>query len=384
MEHHSLKDRLVSLLTAEDIERLRQSEEENRAILNNVIDGIITIDDAGTILRFNPAAEKIFGYTHEEAIGQNVTILMPEPHRSQHNIYIKNYLTTGKAKIIGIGREVQGRRKDGSLFPLDLAVGEMRLDGKRMFTGVLRDISDRKALERQKNDFYAMVTHDIKSPLTVIMGYTEMLLENEGKLDGQSKEMVEGIGSNAERILGMLEEFLTISRLESGKFVTNLAPEDIPGVVSSVHKQYLPIAQKMNILLETSVQDDMGISCVDRRYLGRAVSNLVQNALKFTGEGGEVKIAAARTDGFFVISVSDTGSGIPAGELGRIFEKYYRSPNASSVKGSGLGLAIVKTIVEAHGGRVEVESVEGKGSTFRIFIPVQTTCPLNTSKTVVA
>ena len=384
MEHHSLKDRLVSLLTAEDIERLRQSEEENRAILNNVIDGIITIDDAGTILRFNPAAEKIFGYTHEEAIGQNVTILMPEPHRSQHNTYIKNYLTTGKAKIIGIGREVQGRRKDGSLFPLDLAVGEMRLDGKRMFTGVLRDISDRKALERQKNDFYAMVTHDIKSPLTVIMGYTEMLLENEGKLDGQSKEMVEGIGSNAERILGMLEEFLTISRLESGKFVTNLAPEDIPGVVSSVHKQYLPIAQKMNILLETSVQDDMGISCVDRRYLGRAVSNLVQNALKFTGEGGEVKIAAARTDGFFVISVSDTGSGIPAGELGRIFEKYYRSPNASSVKGSGLGLAIVKTIVEAHGGRVEVESVEGKGSTFRIFIPVQTTCPLNTSKTVVA
>lgn len=384
MERRSLKDRLISLLAGADIERLRQSEEENRAILNNVIDGIITIDDSGTILRFNPAAEKIFGYTHEEAVGQNVTILMSEPHRSQHNNYIKNYLTTGKARIIGIGREVQGRRKDGSLFPLDLAVGEMRLDGRRMFTGVLRDISDRKALERQKSDFYAMVTHDIKSPLTVIMGYAEMLLEDEGRLDGQSKEMAEGIGENAERILGMLEEFLTISRLESGKFVTNLAPEDIPGVVSSVYKQFLPIAQKKNIRLETEVADDMGISCIDRRYLGRAVSNLVQNALKFTGEGGEVKIKAARTDGFFVISVSDTGSGIPAGELGRIFEKYYRSPNASSVKGSGLGLAIVKTITEAHGGRVEVESEEGKGSTFRIFIPVRSSCPVSAAKTAAA
>lgn len=384
MEHRSLKDRLISLLAGVDMESLRQSEEEYRAILNNVIDGIITIDESGTILRFNPAAEKIFGYTHEEAVGQNVTILMPEPHRSHHNTYINSYLTTGKAKIIGIGREVQGRRKDGSLFPLDLAVGEMRLDGRRMFTGVLRDISDKKALERQKSDFYAMVTHDIKSPLTVIMGYVEMLLEDEGKLDGQSREMLDGIGSNAEKILGMLEEFLTISRLESGKFVTNLAPEDIPGVVSSVHKQFLPIAQKKGIRLETEVADDMGISCIDRRYLGRAVSNLVQNALKFTGEGGEVKIGAARTDDFFVISVSDTGSGIPAGELGRIFEKYYRSPNASSVKGSGLGLAIVKTIVEAHGGRVEVESEEGKGSTFRIFIPVRSSCPVNASKTAAA
>ncbi len=384
MEHQSLKDRLVSLLTAEDIERLRQSEEENRAILNNVIDGIITIDDSGRILRFNPAAEKIFGYTHDEVIGRNVTILMPEPYRTEHPAYLTNYLTTGKAKIIGIGREVQGMRKDGSIFPLYLAVGEMRLDGKRMFTGVLRDISDRKALERQKSDFYAMVTHDIKSPLTVIMGYTEMLLETDNTLDVRAQEMVEDIGSNAEKILGMLEEFLTISRLESGKFVTNLAPEDIPGVVSSVYKQFLPIAQKKNIRLETEVSEDMGISCVDRRYLGRAVSNLVQNALKFTAEGGEVRIVAEKTDGFFVISVIDTGSGIPAGELGRIFEKYYRSPSASSVKGTGLGLAIVKTIVEAHGGRVEVESEEGKGSTFRILIPVRTTCPLNASKTEAA
>ena len=384
MERHSLKDRLISLLAGADIERLRQSEEENRAILNNVIDGIITIDESGTILRFNPAAEKIFGFTQEEAVGKNVAILMPEPFRSEHNTYIKNYLTTGRAKIIGIGREVQGRRKDGSLFPLYLAVGEMRLDGKRMFTGVLRDISDRKALERQKNDFYAMITHDIKSPLTVIMGYAELLLEDKGKLDDKSREMVADIESNGEKIIGMLEEFLTISQLESGKFVTNLAPEDIPGIISSVQKQFLHIAQKKNIRLETSVHEDMGISCIDRRYLGRAVSNLVQNALKFTGEGGVVKIEAAKTDDFFVISVSDTGSGIPAGEFGRIFEKYYRTSNASTVKGTGLGLAIVKTIVEAHGGRVEVESEEGKGSTFRIFIPVRSTCPLTASKTAVA
>jgi signal transduction histidine kinase len=217
-----------------------------------------------------------------------------------------------------------------------------------------------------ENDFYAMITTTSSRP-EVIMGYAEMLLEDKGKLDGQSRKMVEGIESNSEKILGMLEEFLTISRLESGKFVTNLAPEGIPEVVSSVYKQFLPIARKKNVRLETSVQDDMGISCIDRRYLGRAVSNLVQNALKFTAEGGGNN--SGRTDDSFVISVSDTGTGIPAGELGRIFEKYYRSSNASSIKGTGLGLAIVKTIVEAHGGRVEVESEEGKGSTFRYSYP---------------
>ena len=192
-------------------EEVRKSEAFTRAILNTVIDGIITIEEDGIIIGVNPAVQKIFGYTEEELVGNKVNMLMPEPYRTEHDAYIRNYLTTGVKKIIGIGREVRGRRKDGTEFPLDLAVSEMWVGGKRMFVGILRDITGQKLLERQKNDFYAMVTHDIKSPLTVILGYAEFLLDMKREyLPSDVLDMVEGVQKNGKKIARMVEDFLTI------------------------------------------------------------------------------------------------------------------------------------------------------------------------------
>lgn len=356
-------------------EEVRKSEAFTRAILNTVIDGIITIGEDGIILGVNPAVQKIFGYTEEELVGNKVNTLMPEPYRTEHDTYLKNYLTTGVKKIIGLGREVRGRRKDGTEFPLDLAVSEMWVGGKRMFVGILRDISDKKLLERQKNDFYAMVTHDIKSPLTVILGYAEFLLDmKKEELPNDVLDMVEGIQENGRKIAHMVEDFLTISRLESEWIPVSPNKEDMASVLYSVYSDFLPQAEKKRIDFTLDENKYLPPLFVDKRYITRAIGNIVQNAVKYTPEGGRVTIGAHFMPGgqdAVVITVSDTGPGIPKQDRGKIFEKYYRSKGTSGAKGSGLGLAIAKTIVEAHCGRIELESEPGKGSTFRLVLPLR-------------
>jgi len=355
------------------LERLRESEELNRAILNTVIDGIITIDETATVIRFNPAAEKIFGFTPSEVIGKNVNLLMPEPYHSEHDSYMRSYLTTGQTKVIGIGREVRGRRKDGREFPMDLAVSEMRLDGRRMFTGIARDITDEKELERQREDFYAMVTHDLKSPLTSIMGYTDLIM-SKNAADPETVEMAEGIHRGSRKLLDMVEDFLAFSRLQSsGVLPVNVSTVDIPALVEEACLAFAATASEKGIVLDKVVSLNPSVLNIDKRLMERALFNLVQNAVNYTPPGGKVSIRAEHRDTgdgkFVALSVTDTGPGIPADEREKVFEKYYRSPRTAGVRGTGLGLAVVKAASLAHGGRVEVQSVPGQGSTFTIYLP---------------
>ena len=275
--------------------RTRESEAQTRAILDTAVDGIITIDEHAAVLIFNPAAEKIFGYSQSEVLGNNVNMLMPEPYHSQHDTYLRNYLTSGKPRVIGIGREVSGRRKDGSEFPMELSLSEVRSVGTRIFTGVVRDITERKLLERQKADFYAMVSHDVRSPITVILGYTDLILTaKSGGLDAETVDMVSAIERNCIRISNLLEDFLAVSKIESAALVLSKKPEDISEFLGEVREEFAPLTQKKGLGFSVEVAPGIPKLDLDRRYFRRVIDNLVNNAVNYTPGGGTITVRAGR------------------------------------------------------------------------------------------
>jgi signal transduction histidine kinase len=236
---------------------------------------------------------------------------------------------------------------------------------------IIRDITERKELERQKADFYAMVTHDLKSPLTTILGYADFMLTVKAEgLDAETVEMVEAIRSSSINLHQMSNDFLAVSKFESGVLTLALTQTEITNVLKKVIKDMGSAAHEKRLSLVEDIEDGLPAAMIDQRLVQRALANLLQNAINYTPEGGTVILKAEKSGGEVVVSVTDTGPGIPEEEQARVFEKYYRSSRTSYVKGTGLGLAIVKAVAEAHGGKVELESEEGKGSTFKIFLPI--------------
>jgi signal transduction histidine kinase len=249
----------------------------------------------------------------------------------------------------------------------------------------LRDMERLKArqeamevLQRQKDDLYAMVTHDLKSPLTSILGYAELMTDmlSKNKECGQDIfEMAQAIKSGGDKLGNMVEDFLTSAALESGKIEIERASVDLGDVLNYAKNSFLPEAKKKNIIILTRA-GNLPVAFIDRKYIDRAVTNLVQNALIYTPPGGRVELKADNDGDSIAISVRDTGPGISDEEKDKIFEGYYRSTTTRGAKGTGLGLLVVKMVAEAHGGHVEVQSEMGKGSVFTIYLPAD----LNTQK----
>ncbi len=223
-----------------------------------------------------------------------------------------------------------------------------------------------------------MVTHDLKSPLTSMLGYAELMTDMLSKNTECGKdvlEMAQAVKSGGEKLGNIVENFLTSAALESGKIEIERAPVNLEDVLNDAKYFFLPEATKKKITIKTSA-GNLPVAFIDRKYIDRAVANLVQNALIYTPPGGRVDLKAERVDALIAISVHDTGPGIADYEKDKIFAKYYRSSTTSSAKGTGLGLLIVKMVAEAHGGHVEVKSKMGKGSVFTIYLPAD----LNTRK----
>lgn len=238
-----------------------------------------------------------------------------------------------------------------------------------------RDITDRINMERQRSDFLAMVTHDLRSPLTVILGYAEMILDmKEQTLDQLTADMVRGIRQSGRKIHGLVEDFLAVSRLETPGAAPNLGMTDVAELLKEVAREAEGMSAKAGLRFSMEV-GELPDTLLDKRLVQRAVWNLLENAIKFTPAGGSVDLKAetARTgdSDYLVISVSDTGIGITQQEKEKIFNKYYRSPKAAGIRGTGLGLTIVKAVAEAHSGKVEIESGPGKGSIFRLVLPIR-------------
>lgn len=356
------------------LQRLRSSETRQRTVVENMVDGLIAIDEKGSIQEFNPAAERIFGYKAIEVIGRNVKMLMPEPYAEEHDQYLDNYQRTGKAKIIGIGREVEGKRKDGSTFPIDLAVSAMTLEGKKFYSGIVRDITERKRIDKMKNEFVSTVSHELRTPLTSIRGSLGLIVGGAvGEIPPKMNEMLKIATSNTERLLLLINDILDLQKIESGKMAFKFEDVELTtflGQAVEDHQSYA--AQRGVSFVITRTLDDAHVYA-DRNRLMQVMGNLMSNAAKFSEEGAKIEIGAVRQgkDGVR-ITVTDYGSGIPDEFQGKVFEQFTQSDASDTRKkgGTGLGLAIAKVIVEKHGGRISFISRVGVGTSFMIDLPI--------------
>jgi PAS domain S-box-containing protein len=372
---------------------LQESAARTRAIVDTAVDGIITIDEHRMIDSANPAAERIFGYSRNEMIGHNVSMLMPLPHREQHDGYVANYLRTGERKVLGIGREVVGQRKDGTTFPMDLSLSEVVLNNRRLFTGIVRDISERKQADdqraaslqrerqareeaekasRAKEEFLAVISHELRTPLTPILTWSRLL--RSGKLDQAATERaLEAIERAARSQAQLIEDLLDVSRITSGKLRLDVRPIQLQPVVEAAIESVRPGAEAKGLRLEIVLDRNAGVVSGDPERLQQVVWNLLSNAIKFTPGGGRIQVRLQRVNSHVEIAISDTGQGITPEFLPHVFERF-RQADSSSTRthgGLGLGLAIVRHLVELHGGRVRAESPGlGIGATFLVELPL--------------
>ncbi len=354
------------------------------ALLASAIDGIITIRRDGAVESVNPAAARLFGYDESEFLGRNVNFLMPEPFRSEHDGYVQNYLETGVKKVIGIGREVAGLRKDGSTFPMHLAVSQFEVEGAVFFTGIIHDLSERKEVERsfrqaQKMESIGQLTggiaHDFNNLLTVIIGNLELLGmrladEEDQDLVNEAQEAAE-LGS---RLTSRLLAFARRSHLEAKVIDLN---ELSLGLTDILHRTL-----GETVRLSTSFSTNLWRTLADPTEVETAVINLAVNARDAMAEGGKLLLEtenvsidaayAALEEGlepgdYVRLSVSDTGSGMPEAVCARVFEPFFTTKETG--KGTGLGLSMVYGFAKQSGGHVSIYSEVGKGTTINLYLP---------------
>ena len=369
---YARSDARIRLLVADRTNELVESRRRLAAVLDTVADGIITIDSRGTILSANPAGRSMFDYGEDELIGNNVKMLVPSPHRERHDTYIGDYLRTGVGGIIGRRRELRGQRKDGTEFPMELAITDVTLANDRIFVGIVRDISDRRQAERTKDQFLANVSHELRTPLTVIKGYLPFLRRAERMPDADSITTMAGkMDDAAGELLELIDSLFDFSRLESRSLKLNFGDVDCEALLEEVAAGFRAKAEAKG--LELRVQAAPCIVVADKDRLKRVLHTLMDNAIKFT-EAGHATLAVAMDAGSesSTFAVSDTGPGIPQDHRDTIFDRFRQLDGTSTrhAGGAGLGLSIARDLVALHGGEIEVSGTPGQGATFRFRIPL--------------
>jgi two-component system, cell cycle sensor histidine kinase and response regulator CckA len=351
---------------------LKESEAMFRCLTEEALVGVYMIRD-GRYVYMNQKAAEMWGYSREELL--NFKNVLEVVHPDDRQLVMENIRKRVEGDVKSVNYPLRIIRKDGSILYLQTLGSSTMYKGEPVIIGTAIDVTESKLLEQRRADFYAMVTHDIKAPLTAILGNMEQLSEMAGKFDAETNEMITAVKTSGERIHKLVDGFLTVSEMESGKLSPKLFPSDISETLQESFRGFEKAIKKKGITLNVEIAEGLPAKVLmDRQLVHRAVANLLQNAFNYTPAGGKITLKAEpvseKGDDFIMISVADTGQGISAEEHESVFEKYYRSPNSSWVKGSGLGLAIVKAVACAHGGRVELQSEREKGSTFKIYLPM--------------
>ena len=363
----------------------RQAEEQRsrvQAIFDNVVDGIITTDATGAIQHWSPAAERLFGYAFEEVRGRNVAMLMPDASDRDGNIDPARVQKGEKVLVVGSGREVIGRRKDGTTFPLDLAVGRGEVEGTAFFTGVMRDLTERKrelavledardraeAATRAKSEFLANMSHEIRTPMNAVLGFLGLVLER-SNLDEQLRRFLNTAHNSATNLLVIIDDILDFSKLESGKVTLEDIPFDLRRLVADAIGSVTLPAREKALDLSWQVDDNVFRQVHgDPTRVRQVLLNLLSNAVKFT-DRGTVRVVVSRPDPeaeLIAFAVSDTGPGMTPETLERILLPFEQADASTQRRygGTGLGTTISRKLAEVLGGTFWAESAPGVGSTF--------------------
>ncbi len=401
---------------------LSRVKAEFRSIFDNAMDGIITIDKKGIIEHFNSAAEKIFDYSAQEAIGQNINILMPEQHSKRHDTYLKNYLSTGKSRLIGKATKVEGVRKDGTLFPLEISVNKLRVGGQRKFIGIVRDISQRTVIEQElalhrndleervaqrtleladtnaclkqeitereqmeqqliqakesalqansaKSEFLANMSHELRTPLNSIIGFSGIMKGGmAGEVNEEQARQLRMIYGSANHLLELINDVLDLSRIESGKLIVTKESFELVPLLEEIKALMMVQADSkgLSLMLAGYVPE---IVYTDRIKLRQILLNLMGNAIKFTDQGS-VTLVCLQKKHDLVLEVTDTGIGIREEDQGKVFGTFEQVDTRTEreYEGTGLGLAISQRFAKLLGGEITVRSQLGKGSTFHVVL----------------
>jgi len=388
-----------------------------KAIIENAIDGIITINDRGIIETINPAAGKLFLYSPEEVIGKNISVLMPPPDRDQHDQYLKRYQQTGDPHIIGIGREVIGLRKDGTRFPFRLGVSEVQYSGRKIYNGFIHDLSREKEAEEKLKEYAAHLedlveerTHSLKSSVKALQAAKEevsLSLEKEKEL-GQLKSRFVSMASHEFRtplsavqlsasliekyaepfdnpnirkhvgkiknavgnLTTILNDFLSLEKLEAGKVEPSLTSFDLVKLGEEITEEMQLMAkQNQNIIYQhTGTTSTIRL---DPNLLKNCIINLVANAIKYSGENTFIEFNTEIGERDCIITVKDNGIGIPESDQKNLFEAFFRAHNTGNIPGTGLGLNIVARYARLMSGKVDFKTSVNHGTIFTISFPIQ-------------
>ncbi|NNE29645.1 MAG: PAS domain-containing sensor histidine kinase [Saprospiraceae bacterium] len=432
---------LEDLTTRKSLEKeLIKTRDQFQGVFTEAVDALVIINSRGVIQNVNPATEKLFGYSGEEMISRNVSMLMPNPHKENHDQYISNYLTSGVAQIIGIGREVPGKKKDGSLFPMRLGVSEVLTEEGSLFTGIIQDLTQQKkaetkilqlnqALEEKvrsrtselsktvnkllfsnkklenviqqrekinqaliesekdlklalsnekelgnlKSRFVSMASHEFRTPLSSILSSSELIgMVLEKDQPEKAKKYLDRIEESVNALSGILNDFLSLSRLEEGATEINIEEFLLQDLCQEIIKEFEPLLKDgQKLALEHHVDEVTMLS--DKRMLKNILTNLLSNASKYSPKNQPIKCRISNVKGEVCIDITDHGMGIPEEDIPYLFSRFFRASNATNIQGTGLGLHIIKRYLSLLGGRIRLRSELEKGSTFTVYIPIKTT-----------
>lgn len=353
-----------------------------RSVLETVPDAMVVIDHQGVILLFSAAAERLFGYTGDEVRGRNVSMLMPSPYRDQHDSYLARYLATGERRIIGIGRVVVGQRKDGGTFPMELTVGEVRHEGERLFTGFVRDLTERQRTEarlqelqfellhasrlRSMGQMAAALAHELNQPLTATANYVKA-----------AQRLLDGAKPNPTRLRQALD-LAAQQTLRSGEIIRRLRrfvargeverqPESVTKLIEEASALALVGAKERGIHVDLGLDADVPPVVVDRVQIQQVLLNLIRNAIEAMQDMPQrgLTVSLGMDDGMVRVNIADTGPGVAPDVRDRLFQPFVTTKE----DGMGIGLSVCRTIVEAHGGRLWMEPNPKGGSVFCFTVP---------------